>query len=85
MQGLNFILSGISRRKVKNEKFQGGFEKSISSIPPFWIFSGIAHFMLVIWVTGLSAQVPLVTNQVFLGFFTIGMNKLATLVFTEIW
>ena len=41
-QRLSCVLSGISRGKVKNE-FQGGFQKSISSTAPVWIFSGIAH------------------------------------------
>ena len=41
-QELSCVLSGISRGKVKN-KFQVGFQKSISLTPPVWTFSGIAH------------------------------------------
>ena len=33
-QGWSFALSGISRGKVKNEKFQGGFQKSIYILKP---------------------------------------------------
>ena len=45
-QGWSFVLIGISRGKVKNEKFQGGYQKSMSSNPPFpcLVFSGIAIF-----------------------------------------
>ena len=38
IQGLSFVLSGISRCKVKNEQFQGCLWKSISSTPLFGFF-----------------------------------------------
>ena len=43
-QAWSFVLIGISRGKVKNEKFQGGYQKSMSSNPPSpcLVFSGIA-------------------------------------------
>ena len=43
IQGLSFVFSGIFR-SIVNETFQGrGVEKSISSTPPVWIFSGITQ------------------------------------------
>ena len=42
IQRLSFVLSGIPRGKVKKLKNPGGFEKTISSNLPIWIFSGIA-------------------------------------------
>ena len=44
IQGLSFFRSGISRDKVKNEKFQRSFQTIISSIPHVWIFSGTAQW-----------------------------------------
>ena len=44
IQGLSFVLSGISRGKVKNWKIPGGFQKSISSTLPVWIFPGTAQY-----------------------------------------
>ena len=44
MQGLRFLLPGISRgysKKIKNSR--GSFKK-IYPQPPVWIFSGIAHY-----------------------------------------
>ena len=43
IQGLSFVLPGISWGKVKNEKFQVGFQKKYILNPGIWIFSGIAH------------------------------------------
>ena len=48
IQGLSFVLSGISRDKVKKMKFpgvmggggEGEFKKAYPQ-PPVWIFSGI--------------------------------------------
>ena len=41
IQGLSFVLSGISRGKVRKNSRE--FQKSISSNPPVLIFSGIAQ------------------------------------------
>ena len=44
IQGLSFLLSGISRSIVKKWKIPEGVQKNISSTPQVWIFSGIAYY-----------------------------------------
>ena len=43
--GWKLVFSGISEGKVTNLKIpERGFQKSISSTPPVWIFSGISQW-----------------------------------------
>ena len=51
IQGLSFVLSGISRGKVKIWKIPGEFSQKYILNPPVWIFSGIAHSKFV-YITG---------------------------------
>ena len=45
-QGWKLIFSGISKGKVTNLKIpEGGFQKSISTGPPVWSFSGIVQWI----------------------------------------
>ena len=58
IQGLSFVLSGISRGKERKNS-RGGFKKSISSDPPVWIFSGIAQcsIHIIVYMYSLSVMV----------------------------
>ena len=48
--GWSFVLSGISRGKVRNLKIPGEVQKSVSSTPPpTHFFSGIAHYISPVW------------------------------------
>ena len=49
IQGLSFVLSRISTGKAIKWKIPGfSFQKSISSTPPVWIFSGTAPFIYLL-------------------------------------
>ena len=55
IQELSFVLSGISRCKVKKLEIPEGVSKEYILNPPVWIFSGIAHDRFAI--SG-SAKIP---------------------------
>ena len=53
-QGQKLFFSGISWSKVTNLKFPGAFQKSISSILPVWVFSGIVQCQNQLYITHLQ-------------------------------
>ena len=48
IQGLNFVLSGISRGKVRNKKFEGVFKKVYPQRPCLDFFWKIAYFICLL-------------------------------------
>ena len=49
IQELSFVLSGVSRGKLKKWKIPGGFSKNYILNPPCLDFSGIAQFTIRSW------------------------------------
>ena len=63
IQGLSFVLSGISRCKVKKWKIPGKFSKKyILNSPLVWIFSGIAPCIVLFSTPTLHFKEMLLDN-----------------------
>ena len=77
--GWSFVLPGISRRKVKNLKIPGGFQKNMSSTTLFFFF----FWNSPIWLERGSSSIFLLSQSYVSQIFTATFSQQTLLVFFQ--